>query len=177
MSPSSRPLGQPSTLEAALARIAYLEQQLDLARRVVRDRTGHDLATMMEFAGRTAGGTTGSSSSSLKNAAAAATAPSSGSTATDTPSTQPLGVPPAPTATAPAPYAPSPAPEPQEEQEQEEPHDISPLVLRAIQLRKDLHSGRVEEDKGEDELQSIVGAGGERMSEEQRETVRRWAGL
>ncbi|GAA6041963.1 hypothetical protein JCM8097_009121 [Rhodosporidiobolus ruineniae] len=83
-------------------------------------------------------------------------------------------------ASTPSPPSPAPvaaAPEPAAPDEEEEPLDLGPLVLCAIQLRKDLHTGRVDHAAGEGELQRILEDGGQRLTPEQGETVRRWAGL
>ncbi|GAA6041967.1 hypothetical protein JCM8097_009123 [Rhodosporidiobolus ruineniae] len=166
------PLGQPASLDAALVRIAFLEKQLQLAHDAVRDYTAgqEDLTALVERWQRSGSARLPSivaSSSSSSSSTAPLQAASSASSAL---------------APAPPPSAPSPAPtaatlEPAAPSEEEEPLDLGPLVLRAIQLRKDLHIGRVDKADGEGELRRILEAGGERLTEEQGETVRRWAGL
>ncbi|GAA5860470.1 hypothetical protein JCM8547_000312 [Rhodosporidiobolus lusitaniae] len=151
-------LGQPSSLDAALSRIRFLEQQLDNAHKVVREHYGADLSALLDGQrlvprATTAGAT---SSSSLSSSFALPALSASLST---------LGTAPSSSATPAA-----------EEETAKEPIDIAPLVLRAIQLRKDLHQGKVEDSRGEEELQNILGSM-EGLSEEQRMTVTRWAGL
>ncbi|GAA5823436.1 hypothetical protein JCM11251_000633 [Rhodosporidiobolus azoricus] len=174
----SRPLSSPSSLDSALARIAYLEQQLNVAKRVVRDRTGADLEEWLESAGQEAGEAKGAAGSpSFADEAKLGGLPSFASNGVSDLGERPLGVVPPSGPVITAKETPTKEQEDGAKEEEEEPLDISPLVLRAIQLRKDLHRGKVEEEKGEEELGAILQAGGGKMSEEQEETVRRWAGL
>ncbi|BGP15150.1 hypothetical protein JCM10213_000725 [Rhodosporidiobolus nylandii] len=146
---------RPSTLEAALERIAVLEAQLDKAREVVRERTGENLEDWIEQADRRRTATTQGMGDSSSLAAAPGASGAVKQQASEESTT-----------------------EGQEAEEQEEqPFDLGPLVLRALQLRKDLHSGAVPEERGEEELEKILAEGEGRMDEGQRGTVRMWAGL
>ncbi|GAA6016141.1 hypothetical protein JCM10207_004457 [Rhodosporidiobolus poonsookiae] len=159
----SAPLGQPSSLEAALVRIRFLEGQLALAQQVVRQRCGEDLSALLDAAGR------GVAMAPPNKAFSPPTAASDSA----------LSAPSAPPAASSAPtsfQAPADEATDTAAEDQDKTVDVGPFVLRAIQLRKDLHVGRVDEKDGEKELQRILD-GAEGLSEEQRGTVRSWAGL
>ncbi|GAA6046861.1 hypothetical protein JCM3770_005680 [Rhodotorula araucariae] len=153
---------RPQTLDAALARIHHLERQLALATELVRDRAGLDLGDLLDQAAQRGG-------VSAQNGAAAGHILSNGT------------APPPPRAAVLAASSGNPAaPSGTEEATPEtaaEPVDVGPYVLRALALRKRTHLGEISDAHAEEELAVLFEGDAAGLTEEQRATVRQWAGL
>lgn len=137
-------MARPATLTAALLQLEQLSTRLTLASHLFKQHTGKDLAPLLD------------SHPSLQSHAPAS----------------PQHHPPPPSAppSAPTPEAADPAPEAETEPE---PFDISPLVLKALAIRKAVHQGEL--DDGEKAVEGLVG--GLPISDAQRAQLRTWAGL
>lgn len=159
MSSHSNPTARIANLERQLA---HLERRLALAQQLVRDQAGLDLHAMLDAAER--GAELGASASvSAQQAAATRTAP-----------------PHPPSTTAPRPDSPNAAPPSGEQDVQVDapsPVDVGPFILRALALRKRIHLGETSEVDGEGELRELFEGEAAALSEEQRASVRQWAGL
>ncbi|GAA5894476.1 hypothetical protein JCM8208_006252 [Rhodotorula glutinis] len=142
--------------------LASLEHRLALAQQLVRDRTGLDLGAMLDAAHRE--GEQGTSrAASAQQAAATRTAPPLPPSAAAQP----------PTDSDPAP----PAAEQDAQIDAPPPVDVGPFVLRALALRKRIHLGDTSEADAEAELRDLFEGEAAALSEEQRASVRQWAGL
>lgn len=158
---SPPPPPPPSTLPEALARIAQLEAKLAFARSFLRAETGQDLDVEFEAAASRASGSTKANvptEAQLNVAQESAVGGSSqdekvsddvaksGAPANDTAAT-----------------------------EEEEPVDLGPLVLRALALRKNVHTGAMSSEEAHEEVRTMIEA--HKLSDERASTLRDWAGL
>ncbi|BGP39171.1 hypothetical protein JCM10450v2_003125 [Rhodotorula kratochvilovae] len=162
MASYTAPSTRPQSLDAALARIAHLERQLALAEQLVRDRAGLDLHELLAEAEQ------GRAADSGKDVAASQ-APSNGATPPPPPSSSLASHSDtlANSADGADPASDTPA----------EPIDVGPYVLRALALRKRVHLGEVTDAQAEEELRVLFEGEAAALSEDQRATVRQWAGL
>ncbi|GAA5970628.1 hypothetical protein JCM11641_007374 [Rhodosporidiobolus odoratus] len=159
------PLGQPSSLEAALARIHFLENRWERAKKAVKDRTGEDIDVLLELDAVKARPPI-STELSVSSRPSAADSPSLSAASHSPPVAEPIRA-----------EQTLPIDAPADGRQQTERVDIAPLALLALQLRKDLHGGKVAEEDAETELATILEKVHEELSEEQMGTVRMWAGM
>ncbi|GAA5844118.1 hypothetical protein JCM9279_003737 [Rhodotorula babjevae] len=142
--------------------LAHLERRLALAQQLVRDHAGLDLHAMLDAADC---GSEQSATSTMAAQQAAATRtapPHPPSTAAPRPDSSN----PAPQAAAHGPEADSPSPV-----------DVGPFILRALALRKRVHLGETSEADAEGELRELFEGEAAALNEEQKASVRQWAGL
>jgi len=145
-------MARPTTLAAALTQLEHLSARLTLASSLFHQHTNKDLAPFLD-----------------------ATLPFTAylSTATLLPDASPVppasAPPPAPTFSA----EPAPSPEQVDGESVREAFDLSPLVLKALAIRKAVHIGDVED--GERAVAELVA--GLPVTAEQRTQLRTWAGL
>ncbi|GAA5923724.1 hypothetical protein JCM3775_000486 [Rhodotorula graminis] len=156
-------LTDPTARIAHLERqLAHLQRRLALAQQLVRDRTGLDLSDMIDSAEASGEQGVKSGISERQPAATRAAPPHPPSCAVH----RLDGTDPAPSA------AENNAPV-----DTSGPVDVGPFVLRALALRKRIHLGETSEVDGENELREMFEGEAAALSEEQRASVRQWAGL
>lgn len=157
---SPPPPPPPSTLPEALARIAQLEAKLAFARSFVRVETGKDLDVEFEAAASHASGSTKANVPTEAQLNVAQESAVGGSSQDDKVSDD---------------VAKSGAPANDTAATEEEPVDLGPLVLRALALRKNVHTGAMSSEEAHEEVRTVIEA--HKLSDERASTLRDWAGL
>lgn len=146
-------MARPATLAAALTQLEHLSARLSLASTLFHQHTGKHLAPLLD--------------ASLPATAYLST-PALTPTVPPSPAPAPAAAPPTSSTEADAPQATEAG-----NAGGNEAFDISPLVLKALAIRKAVHVGEVED--GEVAVAELVA--GLPVSEEQRKQLRTWAGL
>lgn len=166
-------MARPTTLANALVQLEQLSARLSLASSLFHQHTGKHLSPLLDAA---LPATAYLSPTSPRPAAAAAALPASLPPA---PNPAPAPAPAPPSTSAPAANsalgagAPPSGNSGSEERGEKEAFDLSPLVLRALAIRKAVHVGEVED--GERAVAELVA--GLPLTEAQKDQLRTWAGL